>query len=176
MGVKFRKQHPIGPYIADFYAHASGLVVEVDGVQHFDSDKAETHDRTRDDFMEQLGLTVLRFSAYEVGTNLEGVLEAIHQKTRQRVLESEPEKQWRLAEELRVGDTIFAGIELQPIRIKEIASEPCVEEVFDIQVEDAHSYITELCVVHNCDSSACSSGCAGIDFVASFDPQYVDVF
>ncbi len=154
MGVKFRKQHPIGPYIADFYSHECGLVVEVDGAQHFETERAQSYDRERNAFMENLGLTVLRFSAYEVGTNLEGVLASIYRMARQHTLKSDPEKQWCLAEALRPRDTVYAGVELCPIPIQKIASDSCVEEVVDIKVEDAHSFITDLCVIHNCGSGA----------------------
>jgi very-short-patch-repair endonuclease len=41
-GMKFRRQHPIGPYVADFYCHAAGLVVEVDGVSHDDKAAQDT--------------------------------------------------------------------------------------------------------------------------------------
>ena len=150
MGVKFRKQHPIGPYIADFYSHECGLVVEIDGEQHFETEVAQSYDEKRDAFMENLGLNVLRFSAYDVGANLEGVLACIYRMARQHTLKSDPEKQWCFAEALRPGDTIYTGVELRPIQIQNIASAPCVEEVFDIKVEDAHSYITGLCVLHNC--------------------------
>lgn len=150
MDMKFRKQHPIGPYIADFYSHECGLVIEVDGAQHFETDRAQVYDVERDAFMENLGLTVLRFSAYDVGANLEGVLASIHRKARQRTLKSDQAKQWCLAEALRPEDTLYAGVELRRIRIEEIAAEKCVEKVYDIQVEDAHAYISGLCVVHNC--------------------------
>ena len=152
MGVKFRKQHPIGPYIADFYSRECSLVVEVDGAQHFETEEAQVYDRERNAYMENLGLTVLRFSSYDVGANLEGVLASIYREARQRTLKSDPAKQWRRAGSLCPGDIIFSGTELRPLRIQEIACEQCVEEVFDTRVEDAHSYITDLCVVHNCGS------------------------
>ena len=154
MGVKFRKQHPIGPYIADFYSHECGLVVEIDGEQHFETEEAQSYDRERDAFMENLGLIVLRFSAYDVGANLEGVLASIYRMARQHTLKSDPEKQWCFAEALRPGDTVYAGVELCSIRIEDVTSARSVEEVFDIKVDDAHAYITHLCVIHNCGAVA----------------------
>ena len=70
---KFRKQQPLGPFIADFVCQEVRLVVEVDGSQHNDS----CHDAGRDRWMQQQGYTVLRFWNNEVNENLEGVLEAI---------------------------------------------------------------------------------------------------
>jgi adenine-specific DNA-methyltransferase len=77
LGVSFRRQHPIGPYIADFYSRRAGLVVEVDGDVHAATGANRDHDLARDQHMERLGLQVLRFSASEVTTNTDGVLEII---------------------------------------------------------------------------------------------------
>jgi very-short-patch-repair endonuclease len=72
LGVGFRRQTPIGPYIVDFVSHAAKVVIEVDGGQHFD-DAYEARDARRDNFLRSRGFRVLRFSNYEVMTNLEGV-------------------------------------------------------------------------------------------------------
>jgi very-short-patch-repair endonuclease len=71
-GVKFRRQHAIPPYIADFYCHAAKLVIELDGSQH-----NEVVDAVRTRFLESKGLTVLRFWDNEVLAQTEAVLEAI---------------------------------------------------------------------------------------------------
>jgi primosomal protein N' (replication factor Y) len=73
LGVKFRRQHPIGPYIADFACLSRRLVIEIDGSQHRDS----SYDRQRDLFMRDQGWIVLRFWAWEVVRNIEGVLNGI---------------------------------------------------------------------------------------------------
>lgn len=70
---KFRKQQPLGPFIADFVCQQVKLVIEADGSQHNDS----CNDARRDRWMEEQGYTVLRFWNNEVNENLEGVLEAI---------------------------------------------------------------------------------------------------
>jgi very-short-patch-repair endonuclease len=57
MGLRFRRQQPIGRYIADFYCDAFGLVVELDGPIH---DQQQDRDAARDHFMNELGLTVWR--------------------------------------------------------------------------------------------------------------------
>jgi len=152
LGVKFRKQHPIGPYIADFFCHECGLVVEMDGAQHFESDESRLYDETRNAFMENMGLTVIRFTAYEVGAHLDGVTSEISRICRQRVLKSDPQKQWRYAGDLLPGDTVYAGIEQHPLKIREVLRSYTTEEVYDIRVEGTHSYITDLCTVHNCGS------------------------
>jgi len=72
LGVGFRRQAPIGPFIVDFVSHSAKLVIEVDGGQHFD-DAYEARDARRDKFIRSKGFRVLRFSNYDVMTNLEGV-------------------------------------------------------------------------------------------------------
>jgi very-short-patch-repair endonuclease len=75
-GVHFRRQTPIGPYIVDFVSHSAKLVIELDGGQHFD-DAHEARDGRRDNFLRSKGFRVLRFSNYDVMTNLEGVWDVI---------------------------------------------------------------------------------------------------
>lgn len=72
-GWQFRRQHPIGPYIADFACLKAMLVVELDGGQHCDS----ASDRTRDHYMQSIGWRVLRFWNNESLKNPEGVLSTI---------------------------------------------------------------------------------------------------
>ena len=62
---RFRRQHPIGPYVADFYCSAAKLVVEIDGAIHGEDAQRE-HDLRRDAYMERLGLRVIRVSAADV--------------------------------------------------------------------------------------------------------------
>ena len=75
-GASFKRQVPIGPYIADFACHAKKLVVELDGGQHF-ADDAERADAARTAAIEARGFRVIRFSNHEVMTNRAGVLQSI---------------------------------------------------------------------------------------------------
>jgi very-short-patch-repair endonuclease len=74
-GLRFRRQHPMGPYILDFYCPSAGLAVEVDGSVH-DSISQVRHDQRRDAFLASHGVTVLRIAASDVlrDERLEGVL------------------------------------------------------------------------------------------------------
>ena len=73
-GFKFRRQHPIGPYFADFACPARRLVIEIDGEQHaFQVDA----DARRTAFMEGQGWRVLRFWARDVLESPEGIWAAI---------------------------------------------------------------------------------------------------
>jgi len=75
-GAAFRRQVPIGNFIADFVCHAAKLVIELDGGQHF-SDQAERKDAGRAAQIEAKGFQVLRFSNHDVMTNRTGVVETI---------------------------------------------------------------------------------------------------
>jgi len=75
-GLGFRRQFPIGPFVADFACHAAHLVIEIDGGQHF-SDAGEMRDARRTAYIESQGFRVLRFSNRDVLTNRSGVLETI---------------------------------------------------------------------------------------------------
>ncbi len=76
-GLKFRRQYGVGPYIVDFYCPRCRLAIEIDGDSHFESAEAEDRDRARTAFIEGLGITILRFTNHQVGTELEGVLAVI---------------------------------------------------------------------------------------------------
>ena len=71
---RFRRQHPIGPYVADFACIEKLLVIELDGGQHQDQ---VSYDEQRTAFLQKQGWTVLRFWNNEVLDNLEGVLASI---------------------------------------------------------------------------------------------------
>lgn len=75
-GFKFRRQHPLPPYVLDFYCAELMLVVELDGGQHYDEAGLEK-DRLRTDYLQRKGLGVLRFSNLDVLQNLDGVLAEI---------------------------------------------------------------------------------------------------
>ena len=74
MGAKFRRQHPIGPFITDFCCVERRLIVELDGGQHAGQIEA---DQRRTEFIELSGYRVLRFWDNEVLNNIEGVMERI---------------------------------------------------------------------------------------------------
>jgi|ERR1700686_2578609 very-short-patch-repair endonuclease len=73
---KFRRQHPIDPYVLDFYCPALKLAIELDGSGH-DSLLRETHDQTRAEFLSGQGIGILRFWNHQVREELDSVLETI---------------------------------------------------------------------------------------------------
>ena len=78
-GLKFRRQHPMEPYIVDFYCADEQLVVELDGKSHND---AADYDSRRSEYLSKLGLTVFRVANDDVLTNLDGVAVGVLQVVR----------------------------------------------------------------------------------------------
>lgn len=75
-GLSFRRQYPVGPYIVDFACITAGLVIELDGGQHFMAG-GMVRDARRDTDLAAQGFRVLRFSNLDVLKNISGVLETI---------------------------------------------------------------------------------------------------
>jgi very-short-patch-repair endonuclease len=76
LGVSFRRQHPIGRYVLDFYCPSAGLAIEVDGGQHAAAQQKES-DLRRDQWLSANGVRMRRFWNNEVLSNLQGVLQTI---------------------------------------------------------------------------------------------------
>ncbi len=75
---RFTRQKVLGRYIVDFYCASAGLVIELDGSQHFEEEN-EMKDAERTRFLEQYGLKVIRIPNVEVNRNFEGVCRYIDQ-------------------------------------------------------------------------------------------------
>ena len=81
LGYKFLRQHPVGPFIPDFYSRALKLVIEIDGNSH--ANQVE-YDLERTLYLETKGIHVLRFWNNEVMENLEGVEIRLRETIEQR--------------------------------------------------------------------------------------------
>jgi len=75
-GIAFRKQHPIDPYVADFYCSTARLVIEIDGEAH-DRGSRPQRDQVRDAFLREKGYRVLRIAAGEILNDPDGVAASI---------------------------------------------------------------------------------------------------
>ena len=75
-GLHFRRQAPIGPFIADFACHRAKLIVELDGDQHGE-DRNMVNDAKRTEFLNSRGYRVIRFGNWEVLRERRRVLDAI---------------------------------------------------------------------------------------------------
>ena len=89
LGVKFRRQQPIGKYIADFVCFEKKIIIELDGGQHNESSNIEK-DKMRDLFFNQNGFKVVRFWNNEIHQNLDGVIEKIQTEIKCPPLEGGP--------------------------------------------------------------------------------------
>ena len=74
--VKIYKQRIVGPYIVDFYCASAKLVIEIDGSQHY-ADQGQRYDARRTAYLEELGLTVLRYSNADANVRFREVCESI---------------------------------------------------------------------------------------------------
>jgi len=85
MGVKFRRQHPIGPYTADFYAAEIELVIELDGSMH-----EATRDAVRDAYMRSRGIEVVRIAVWRLEQQFDHCVETIRDRVRRmRVMKNQ---------------------------------------------------------------------------------------
>ncbi len=77
LDVQFYRQRIIGDYIVDFFAPSVRLVIEIDGSQHFETEHIEK-DKRRDEYLNKLGIEVLRFDNLQVLRTHNSVLEEIY--------------------------------------------------------------------------------------------------
>ena len=91
VGVKFRRQHSIGPFVVDFYCPAAKVAIELDGETHF-RDGAVEYDAERQAYIERFGIRVLRFGNRDVFSNLDGVLSDIIRALTEAGVVEDPEK------------------------------------------------------------------------------------
>jgi very-short-patch-repair endonuclease len=76
LNIKFRRQHPIGHYIVDFYCAQAKLCIELDGASHFESYQEE-YDAARTAFLQEHGCKVIRFTNHDIRYNLNAVVDEI---------------------------------------------------------------------------------------------------
>src|SRR5665213_418444 len=92
LGADFRRQHPAGSFILDFYCPSLNLAIELDGGQHAEARR----DRARDAWLNERGVTTLRFWNTDVTENTSGVLETIAAKVSElQSSELTPTRRWR---------------------------------------------------------------------------------
>jgi N-acetyl-alpha-D-muramate 1-phosphate uridylyltransferase len=79
LGIKFRRQHPIWNYIADFYCHSLKLVIEIDGGIH-DREDVKISDEERQKHMESFGIFIIRFTNEQVRFNMQSLIKSLSDK------------------------------------------------------------------------------------------------
>jgi very-short-patch-repair endonuclease len=88
-GYKFRRQHPLGPYILDFFCTGAKLDVEVDVFQHGSPDN-QVNDTTRDAFLQDQGIKVLRFWSSHLRRDKQVIRDKIWQTLQERAPQPVP--------------------------------------------------------------------------------------
>ena len=83
LGVKFRRQHPVGPFVIDFYCPGAKLGIEIDGIAH-DMGENPERDVARDEWLRERGIEITRIPAADVLKSATSVAEAIISLCRSR--------------------------------------------------------------------------------------------
>jgi len=76
---QFFRQKPIGKYIIDFYCKEAGLVIEIDGGQHYENSNI-IKDREREEYLKNLGLKIIRFTNLDILKNIDNVIASIYRE------------------------------------------------------------------------------------------------
>lgn len=77
--LKFKRQQPIGDYIVDFICKEAKIIVEIDGGQHNEHENIE-YDKTRTEYLNNLGYKVIRFWNNEIYENIDGVMSKLKEE------------------------------------------------------------------------------------------------
>ena len=85
-GVRFQRQKAIDNYIADFYCHKAGLIIELDGSQHF-TREGMREDEIRTEVMEKYGLIIIRFTNQQINSSFDDVCSYIDLSVKERLAE-----------------------------------------------------------------------------------------
>jgi very-short-patch-repair endonuclease len=148
LGHKFRRQHPLGPFVLDFLCPALRLAVEIDGGIHRRSDQA-AYDRFRQEMIEGYGLRFVRLSSEEVEGDLSDAVARITAAAAVRSEQVSYDLIWVPAAELAVGDSVLFGRDRREALIQEAVTEEATQPVYNLVVEKDGSYITEVCTVRD---------------------------
>jgi very-short-patch-repair endonuclease/DNA modification methylase len=151
LGAHFRRQHPMGPYILDFYSPEIRLAIELDGSIHDAVDQKE-YDLFRQKLIEHYGIEFMRFCNNEVEFNINSVIERIAERVEKRRSQSDHRIRWIPASDLRQGMQVFAEGQKDVRTVKSIRRFITTETVYNLRVAEDNSYVTEMCTVHNCGS------------------------
>ncbi|HEX6187852.1 MAG TPA: endonuclease domain-containing protein, partial [Pyrinomonadaceae bacterium] len=145
LGIKFRRQHSLGNYIADFYAPDALLAIELDGSVH-DSDRQKWADGIRHRQIGQAGVRILRFRNERVLHDLKAVLDEIR-----HCISPSPQAErgnttagpyFRNAGDLKVGDEIILNERGHLCVVESVESTFTNEMVYDLIVGEDQSFIT----------------------------------
>jgi very-short-patch-repair endonuclease len=146
---RFRRQHPLGPFVVDFYCPSVRLVVEVDGSAHDEPDQ-RAHDRFRQEMIEEYHVVFMRVRSGDVERRPAQVIAAIAAAVERRAQRVCYDVCWVPARDLRVGtEVLYLGRRGSDV-ISSTLCEETVETVLNLVVEDDNSYLTKTSTVRGC--------------------------
>lgn len=148
MGVKFRPQHPIGPYITDFYSRKALLVIEIDGRIAHSTPEQIMNDKNRDSWLNSLGLKVIRYSAHDIFTNLDGVLEDIYYQIKECTADEFPQAQWLFSQNITLDDDMYISDQHELSQVTQITKTRRTSQWHKISLINSGSIITHSLILH----------------------------
>jgi very-short-patch-repair endonuclease len=146
---RFRRQHPLGPFVVDFYCPSVRLAIEVDGSVH-DGPDQQAYDRFRQEMIEAYRVVFLRVRSGEVERRPTQVLAAIAAAVARRAQSVCYDVCWVPARDLRVGAEVLHRGRRSRAAIESVFCEETLETVFDLAVQDDNSYVTRVSTVRSC--------------------------
>ena len=148
LGIKFRPQHPIGPYITDFYARKAFLVIEIDGQIAHSTYEQIIEDQNRDAWIRSLGLKVLRYPAKDIFTNIQGVIKDIFVHIRECAVDEIAQAQWLFSQNITTNDEIYFSDKRLLSQVINIAETHHRSHWFKLILKDSGNIITQT-LIHN---------------------------
>jgi|GEM_PF-619267 len=146
LGVRFRRQHPLGPFILDFYAPAVRLALELDGSIHEEKTQRQ-YDQFRQECVETFGIEFVRLTNGEVIDDVGATVERIRTCVNSRIGFLDHRLLWVPAEKLHPGSSVLANGMSDVLTILSIKKSSGRQIVYDLEVADDNSYVTEACTV-----------------------------
>jgi len=152
---KFRRQHPMGPFVLDFFCPALRLAVEIDGGIHAAPNRAD-YDRFRQQLIEGYHVLLVRLRSDELEDRLSDAVTKITVAAARRATQVSYDLGWVAAGDLSVGDPILFGRSRKEARIVETTAEVRDTSVCDLLIDQDESCITEVCILRAVGASPAS--------------------
>jgi very-short-patch-repair endonuclease len=145
---KFRRQHILGPFVADFYCPALRLVIEIDGTIHETTDQ-KAYDEFRQRIIEQCEIAFLRVSSRETEKRPAKVIRRIASVVEPRKQQMSYGVRWLAAGNLKSGDRVCCKGNTQYRTIESNEYIEVVEPLYNLTIEADNSYVSSVCTIHS---------------------------
>ncbi len=139
----------MGPFVLDFYAPAIRLAIELDGIVHEDIYQRE-YDNFRQELIETCGIEFLRFSNNRLDKDAQSIFGEIDECSNRRSVRFDHSVEWMHAGQLKVGTIVLAYGASDERMITGIERLQTTETVYNVEVAQDSSYVTQFCTLHSC--------------------------